>query len=330
MKVFVSAPVSLNSETSSAWNAFRYGLESTGLKVVDARDNQRISDPLVVFNWTRQTRSIVRSSLTDSSRRALVLMEPPATNPAAYSEKTLRQFGHVWAASPVWASLTKGRPFTWPQELEVNTEMSRGRNFDATMINACKWSAARSQLYSLRRQVIKACDNTQVTLAVAGDGWAGGVVQRTTNIGRAVIRQSVAPDQMSWRAITTQWRTRPRYYLGHVCDKADVVSLAPVSVVIENSPDYVSEKLIDVVRHGAVPLYVGPPLDRFNIDPRVAIACPPIPEVIAERINSISPDELESAKRSGRSWLLSSAAQQHDATRVFERLGTEIARSFRY
>jgi hypothetical protein len=45
----------------------------------------------------------------------------------------------------------------------------------------------------------------------------------------------------------------------------DTLSRYKYAIVIENSADFVSEKLFDCVSAGCLVLYVGPNLDEFNI-----------------------------------------------------------------
>jgi putative cell wall-binding protein len=42
-----------------------------------------------------------------------------------------------------------------------------------------------------------------------------------------------------------------------VADKVEAFSGANIAIVIENSVEYCSEKVIDAIRHGCIPIYVG-------------------------------------------------------------------------
>jgi hypothetical protein len=64
------------------------------------------------------------------------------------------------------------------------------------------------------------------------------------------------------------------------------------SLVIENSANYVSEKLFEAAVTGNVSIYVGPPLELFGI-PKIAIQVQPNVESICKAIRTIRENDLE-------------------------------------
>jgi hypothetical protein len=54
--------------------------------------------------------------------------------------------------------------------------------------------------------------------------------------------------------------------LGKVGNKHEINSKYRISIVIENSLDYVSEKLFDALAAGTYVVYLGPDLDQFYLD----------------------------------------------------------------
>jgi hypothetical protein len=116
---------------------------------------------------------------------------------------------------------------------------------------------------------------------------------------------------------------RPEHPMGMVDEKAEAFRLAPSSIVIENSGDYVSEKLVDAVCAGVVPIYVGPPLERFQIPSDVAVTCPPDPIKIAHTVRSLSGSQTIATLSAGRDWL-SGPAKEHGITKVLFSLGESL------
>ena len=70
-------------------------------------------------------------------------------------------------------------------------------------------------------------------------------------------------------------KTKPLNYLGQSDNKLRTISKYKVSLVIENSAEYMSEKLMDSVLAGAIPVYVGPPVGAFEIPPDLVISADP-------------------------------------------------------
>ena len=66
-------------------------------------------------------------------------------------------------------------------------------------------------------------------------------------------------------------------YMGEPMDKHRIIQQYRYSLVVENSSDYCSEKLFDVVINGSIPIYVGPNLDNYEIPNSLESLLIPIP-----------------------------------------------------
>jgi hypothetical protein len=95
--------------------------------------------------------------------------------------------------------------------------------------------------------------------------------------------------------------------------------------VIENSPDYVSEKLFDVLVHGVVPLYVGPPLEEFGIPSSLVVQCGMDPQQVVENVMGLDTELLESLRTRASVWLASDAAEAHAAEAVVGGLARDVS-----
>jgi hypothetical protein len=58
---------------------------------------------------------------------------------------------------------------------------------------------------------------------------------------------------------------KPLNFKGIARNKLEVLSAYHASLVIENDESSMSEKLIDCILAGTIPIYVGPPVLAFNI-----------------------------------------------------------------
>ena len=74
-------------------------------------------------------------------------------------------------------------------------------------------------------------------------------------------------------------------YLGEVLDKRSVLSMYKYCLVIENSSDYLSEKLFDALLSGCIPIYVGPDLANFEIPGNLFLQAEPNLNDIKFKIN---------------------------------------------
>jgi hypothetical protein len=116
----------------------------------------------------------------------------------------------------------------------------------------------------------------------------------------------------------------PRHWQGSIAEKADALSLAPVSIVIENSADYVSEKLIDVVRCGRVPIYVGPDLRSFGFPKDIAVQSEPNAVAILDVLQSLEHEQMNSLLDVGNQWLAAHVGLCRSSERVMGELGVRI------
>lgn len=257
-------------------------------------------------------------------RTALVVLEPRVTAPRMYEMSALVHYGHRFAPSPLWAEPLAAEVFPWPQMVGEPAQTSGPWPYAASMINAEKRSAVRGSLYGLRRKVIRACDVNSVPLAVFGSGWDNSAPQRFEAGSKAVARALLARDRPQLGEALGQPSIRPGHALGVVADKSSAFAAAPASIVIENSRDYVSEKLFDALSAGIAPIYVGPPLGLFGIPPEVAVQVEPHAPDVVTALSDFPEARREEITQAGREWLRSTDAQRHEITRVLKELGRVI------
>jgi hypothetical protein len=85
-------------------------------------------------------------------------------------------------------------------------------------------------------------------------------------LGRA-LRAGVAID---WQTCISGFK-KPLNLLGPAVSKKVAMEEFKVAVVIENSQEYMSEKLFDALVGGCIPVYVGPNLGIFGIPPTLYV-----------------------------------------------------------
>ena len=78
--------------------------------------------------------------------------------------------------------------------------------------------------------------------------------------------------------------------------------------MIENSLDYISEKLFDCFKSGTVPIYIGPNLEEFGIPSNTVIVAPDNIEDLFHIISNIESYPHDSIIANGKDFLLNSAS----------------------
>lgn len=237
-------------------------------------------------------------------RRILLVLEPRVVKPGNYRPETTSHYGAVLSYT---RAAVASRVLPWPQRdwraRPPATTIQRESGTTA-LINANKLSFIGGSLYGLRRRVIRAFSHEGLPLTLAGPNWerrgltalyenAKSIAYATLNHERVVLSEWAVPLRLG-PSIT---------HLGPVKDKEAVLLGCEFAVVIENSADYVSEKLFDAVIAGCIPLYVGPPLRDYNIPDDVAVVLPQDPQAFTRAVRELSVEKKTAVLEAGRSWL---------------------------
>ncbi len=256
------------------WSAFFEVLTKRNHKVVSLNDSP---DVVVFMNLHRFS---YRSSLKGLPRdkRILVLWEPRTNRPLNFNKKSLEGFGLILAPSKLWISGENVIYFNWPQPAPQsydNDWNKRKSKFVAVWGN--KFSQDKESLYHLRRKV---ANEMAFTLDLYGTNWESPtkiikefVVSVVKSNGR-VARGSFS-DTCSALKI-------PQNYMGIIENKWQLYQAYKFGLVLENSKEYVSEKLFEALISGLIPVYVGPKLSDFGIPEDMSINVPPDVKAIAQ------------------------------------------------
>jgi hypothetical protein len=106
------------------------------------------------------------------------------------------------------------------------------------------------------------------------------------------------------------WFRKPISYLGPSDDKLKTLAGYDYSIVIENSTDYMSEKLFDCLFTGTLPVYVGPDPESFGIPSFVAIHTKPNREAVKESMELANKVDLQKWRKDLLDWLKSEGVEQ--------------------
>ena len=299
-----------------------------GLRAVPITELRQRPSVLLSFNHHDDALREARRWGLPKGRLLLGLFEPPAVRPDQHRTTLWRKYGLVVSPSLAWAASSGGAFLPWPQTLDSALAPTEAgpRDRRAALLNANKWSATGDSLYGLRRQVIQRSHRQGVDLDVYGDGWDRRGAQNLPFVVGALavaFRAHRVPDPRELvRGIngSANWK-------GVAADKAATLSRYQLSVVIENSATYLSEKLFDALVAGTVPIYVGPRLADFGIPEEVAVQVPARVDAVVGAIHDLDGKALGTVRRAGAAFLADPATQQRwSSTAVMGGLAELVAR----
>lgn len=166
----------------------------------------------------------------------------------------------------------------WAPPVSASTKVPSARE-GACLMNANKLSLMAGELYSLRKQAAKHFDD----ISLFGPGWDMSFREKVIVAIKAFFLSALAlsvnlPSAISW------FQTNPISH-GLVPDKFEVIEKFKVSLVIENSATYVSEKLLDAIAGGTIPVYVGPDISKIALLDGLYVPCSPTLKEIRHKID---------------------------------------------
>lgn len=220
-------------------------------------------DLLICVNVQKRNLSQLVRARVQNVPSVLVMHEPSVVIPRHANQKVLEKFDKV---------IKVGRPgqtpiFRCPQQWQILRENKR-RLDRAILVNSDKWSFMRGQLYWLRAVVASSNPNVDVF----GHAWSRAPFSRFLHRGFELLRTVHAAGSWSSVGIRHVMKT-PQAYKGSAEDKVEVMSQYKVALIIENSAEYLSEKIFDAWFAGCIPVYVGPSVEEFGLPPALVVQC---------------------------------------------------------
>jgi len=219
----------------------------------NSSDNPRVA---IFVDYDPKEKSKIRELKELGVPLVLIKQEPVVTAPLHSRKNPSGLFDLV---------ITRGEPGSDPlfntfQEWDTRFLGRSERQENIVAINANKWSAVPGELYSLRRQ----CYAADPRIDLYGRGWDEGKAQtliRVLKENLIAIRFGVLPKAGNIKHAFHA----PANYMGEAKDKMEILSKHKVSLVIENCESYMSEKLVDALLAGCIPVYVGANPKLFGI-----------------------------------------------------------------
>ena len=238
----------------------------------------------------------------------LVRQEPSVVRPQNYRTDYLKHMSIVIdvGRSPFASKSRINWPQRWTLEHLVSPKIASSERIDRfAIINANKMSFAKGELYTLRR--IAAQKSTDID--VWGFDWDMPWFRRATK----AFEELLIPLKHGFGikpAAINGWFRSPLSFKGTSENKLSTLASYKYALVIENSIEYMSEKLFDSLFAGTFPIYVGPNPVDFGIPEFVAIHAKPDINSIMKAIEQARTIDLESWRTSVLSWLKSDGVEE--------------------
>jgi len=300
----------------------RGGLVSPGISECMERLGYEISkssDVDVLININHNWKSVSELDASGRSGHAikiLIRVEPSSVYPSQYTGEVESIYDLILTPGNVNVS-SKTNFLRWPYTYNLNPstpavfspdplkvfknnhtlglfdfENWGQRAIECSLIAANKVSPNGSGNYGLRRKF--AAQNLSGCLNVYGQLWEISFLRRL-KYRLAVLKFAIqSKSDFQFRQIFSDFGMKFQNVRGSVLDKHNVITQSKFSLVIENTDDYVSEKLIDALVGGSIPIYFGPKLALAGIPENLVFRCDLLGTNLVEIVRNADENEIKS------------------------------------
>ena len=219
--------------------------------------------------------------------KVLVRQEPSIVIKETYTKAQTEKFDHIIDVGKIENS--ENSVINWPQDLSEKFSQIDDRLEKIVVVNSNLLSLAKEENYSLRRKVALEIED----LDLYGRQWNNGFRAKVLTLIKEFRKYGFKIHNVKFLGAKSYFKFFSNY-IGEAEDKKEVLSKYKYSIVIENSSDYLSEKLFDVMYSGCIPIYIGPNLANFEIPDYLYIqAKPEISDIKEKILNAKSKDYSE-------------------------------------
>ena len=296
---------------------------SAGFEICDRLED---ADALVLIDMDIDLLNYAYKSAQVKLPIVFIRNEPIVVWPANYSSKAISLTSTLIDVGRD-GGITNSN-FPWPQDWNQNLkfkEVVTTRSESVVLINGNKLSFIKGEMYSFRRK----CIFNVPDLDVYGIGWDLGF-SRKLLIFAAEIRLAIK-NRMRPRLSSSQgWLKRPTNWKGAPKSKLDTISKYKYSLVIENSTDYMTEKLFDAFFARSIPVYVGPSVDRFDVPAHLVVQVDATLSSIQRGIEIAKAMDYEQWRATLDAWLMDDlVSNKWSATNVYDAIASEVSNFIR-
>jgi hypothetical protein len=297
------------------WKPFPNILEEFGVEVVCIENVGSLHH----FEIDHQIKAKDLGSDLIPVNRTLVRLEPKCVNPTQYRKSIEKLYENIIVVSPLQKS--QANQIVWESGyLPNSTDLLKKLNWCRSIVkkpgicfvNQNKFSFIKGELYTLRRRAINEFLAKGFAFDLAGGDWDRSKMwdlkSRLSCFKNTLInyRFMTLKGFLTWIDI----KNPNLNYHGKVLDSVEFMANFRFALIIENEASYVSEKLLNAIIAGCVPIYCGPNLSEFGLPEGMAIETGLNIDMMVRRFQSISHSELEMILSVGLDWAKSIQAQE--------------------
>jgi hypothetical protein len=242
---------------------------------------------LIFINYNKKSYKRYRKLGKNIDNMVLIRLEPAAVYPRQYQKSIEKKFKLIISPGRQINSSQKKSDFVgWPYKYNLNPAAPKQSdpqfsyaikkaieegvfNFEVwnrkkdkiVLIAANKVSPTSKSNYKLRRIIAKRLYSKEID--IYGDLWKSNFTKKIYHrlaVCLYSLRSGYFPNLIElYGGLFTRYNT----VVGITPDKHLVTREYKYSLVIENSPDYCSEKLFDAIVNGSIPIYIGPKNEKI-------------------------------------------------------------------
>jgi len=266
-KVYVGGLYGSSLLSPRSLETIKSKLSEFGFTIVGLNENP---DAYVACDYDEDDSRKVDTLDIPIERRILIINEPKVVWPINNLNRNLLKFGLILSLGRPGA--LGGNGDNWPQfwvDDEPNNIESK-RLLRSAIICGNKLSLLPGELYSLRRLAVSSIRE----IDLYGAGWDYRFTKKfriMLSTLKITLEARLLPN---WRAMRN-WFWPVLKSKGAPRDKLDLLGTYRSTIVIENSREYMTEKLFDAFFARTIPIYVGPKLEDYLIPNDLVIIAEP-------------------------------------------------------
>jgi hypothetical protein len=273
------------------------------------------SDGLIFINYNRKSYKQYMKLGKSLKNLVLIRLEPYGVFPLQYHSSITDKFGLIIDPGKKNRTSSRSDFIGWPYKYHLNPSTPSPHDPDLknsinnaitnefynfqnwklkqdkiVLIAANKVSPTSNSNYKLRRRIAKQMPAHY--LDTYGPLWNASLVSKLlhrVSVGLNALKGGFIPNlleiygDLHWKYPT---------YVGEPTDKHHIIQQYRYSLVVENSSDYCSEKLFDVVINGSIPIYVGPKNSNLNLPNGLYFSCDGSLGNLKSLLNSIRDEDI--------------------------------------
>lgn len=298
------------SDAHSEWIAFS---KTYGFEVVRSLSD---SDLIILKNFSpRDVAMLFFTKGWKDKPRFQVLSEPLIVWPYAQFSLVSNIFTRVIKLGrPIAEDGWEYHPQVYPSDLSIY--FSGGQRFiSAVMVASNKFSFIHGENYTLRRICTAELEN----LYVFGRDWTASLFTKLRRLAFEFLVALTSGRKLQMRQ--EKLFQSPMRSMGPVDDKLGTMAKYKVALIIENSDEFISEKLFDAFLAGCIPVFVGPNLDQWGIPESLVYVAENNVASIREQIDTALQTEFSEFQSRLLDWLTDPATiEKWESSKVWLRV----------